>query len=209
MMKKSGIILMMFGLLIGLSGCLGGTGRAPFIRQYVLEYPPPHKGGGPTVEETVRVARFSANHIYSGPDMLHREGPFRREAYPENRWRVNPADMVTELLRRDLREAGLFRAVLSPRDVGEVRYSLEGGVEEFLESGEGGERKAFLTATITLLDLSRTETAGLVVFQKTYACESTVSRKGASGLAAAMSLAMSQLSQQVIADIDSALRRHQ
>jgi ABC-type uncharacterized transport system auxiliary subunit len=207
MMKKSGIILLLFGLLIGLSGCLGGPGRAPLIRQYVLEYSPPHNGGRPAVEAMVRVARFSANRLFSGSAMLHREGPFRREDYPEHRWRVGPADMVTELLRRDLREAGLFRAVLSPRDVEEVRYSLEGGVEEFLESGEGEERKASLTVTITLLDLSRKETAGLVVFQKTYRCESAVSPKGAAGLAAAMSLAMSQLSQQVIADIDSVLRR--
>jgi ABC-type uncharacterized transport system auxiliary subunit len=209
MMRKIGIILLLFGLLIGLSGCLGGTGRAPHIRQYVLEYPPPHNGGRPAVEAMVRVARFSANRLSSGSAMLYREGPFRREAYPEHRWWVSPADIVAEFLRRDLREAGLFRAVLSPRDVEEVRYSLEGGVEEFLESGEREERKAFLTATITLLDLSRKEAAGLVVFQKTYRCESAVSRKGASGLAAAMSLAMSQLSQQVIEDIDSALRRQE
>jgi ABC-type uncharacterized transport system auxiliary subunit len=207
MMRKSGIILLLFVLLIILSGCLGGTGKAPFIRHYVLEYPPPHNGGRPSVEAMVRVARFAANRLYNGSAMLYREGPFRREAYPEHRWRVSPADMVTEFLRRDLREAGLFRAVLSPRDVEEVRYSLEGGVEEFLESGEGGERKAILTTTITFMDLPRKESAGLVVFQKTYRCESVVSRLGADGLAAAMSLAMSQLSRQVIADIDTALRR--
>jgi ABC-type uncharacterized transport system auxiliary subunit len=207
MMKRIGIILLLFGLLIGLSGCLGGTGRQPLIRQYVLEYPPPPKGGQTAVEEMIRVERFSANRLYNGLAMLYRDGAYRREVYPEHRWRVGPADMVTELLRRDLRQAGLFQAVLSPRDIEEVRYSLEGAVEEFLESGEGGERKALLTATVTLLDLSRKESAGLVVFQKTYRAESPVSGKGAPGLAAAMSLAMSRFAQQVISDIDSALRR--
>lgn len=203
MKKWIGIILLLIGLL---SGCLGGTGRTPFVRQYVLEYPPPQGGGRPVVEAVVRVERFSADRMFMGQAMLYREGPFLREAYPAHRWRVGPGDMVTEFLRRDLRQASLFRAVLSERDAEEVRFSLTGGVEEFLESGETNNRKALLTATITLLDLSRKETAGLVVFQKTYRVEAAAAGEGAAGLAAAMSLAMSDLSRQVIADIASALR---
>jgi ABC-type uncharacterized transport system auxiliary subunit len=202
MKKRIGIILLLIGLL---SGCLGGTGTTPFVRQYVLEYPPPQGGARPAVEAMVRVERFSADRMFMGQAMLYRQGPFLREAYPAQRWRVDPGDMVTEFLRRDLREAGLFRAVLSEREAEEVRFSLMGGVEEFIESGEAKNRKAVLTATITLLDLSRKETAGLVVFQKTYRLEAVVAGEGAAGLAAAMSLAMSDLSRQVIADIASAL----
>ena len=203
MKKGIGIILLSIGLL---SGCLGQTGKPPFVRQYVLEYPPPQGLGRPAVEAMVRVERFSADRIFMGQAMLYRHGPFLREAYPAQRWRVSPGDMVTEFLRRDLREAGLFRAVLSERDAEEARFSLTGGVEEFLERWEGASRKALLTATITLLDLSRKESAGLVVFQKTYRLAADVAGEGAAGLAAAMSLAMSDLSRQVIADIASALR---
>ena len=138
--------------------------------------------------------------------MLYRQEDNRREAYPEHRWRVGPADMVTEFLRRDLREARLFQAVLSPRDIEEVRYSLEGEVEEFLERWEGGKRKALLTVAVTLLDLSRKESAELVVFQNTYRLESPIPEKGAAGFATGMSQAMSQFSRQVISDIGSALR---
>ena len=93
-----------------------------------------------------------------------------------------------------------------PRDIEEVRYSLEGEVEEFLERREGGERKAFLTVAVTLLDLSSKESAGLVVFQNTYRLESPIPEKGGAGFAAGMSRAMSQFSRQVISDIGSALR---
>lgn len=203
MKKRIGIILLMIGLLCG---CLGGTGNTPFIRQYVLEYPPLQGGGRPVVEAMVRVERFSADRMFMGQAMLYRQRPFQREAYPEHRWRVGPGDMVTEFLRRDLREAGLFLAVLAERDADEVRFSLTGGVEEFIEIRETKNRKARLAVTITLLDLSRKETASLVVFQKTYRLEATVEGEGAAGLAAAMSLAMSDLSRQVIADIASALR---
>lgn len=203
MKRGIGIALLLIALL---SGCFGQTGKTPFIRQYMLEYPPPQGLKRPAVEAMVRVERFSADRMFMGSTMLYREGPFLREAYTAQRWRIGPGDMVTEFLRRDLREAGLFSAVLSERDAEEVRFSLTGGVEEFLESGETKNRKAILAATITLLDLSRKETAGLVVFQKTYRVEAAVAADGAAGLAAAMSLAMSDLSRQVIADIASALR---
>jgi ABC-type uncharacterized transport system auxiliary subunit len=202
MKKRIGIGLLLIGLL---SGCIGGTGKMPFVRQYILEYPPPQGMGLPAVEAMVRVERFAADRMFMGQAMLYRQGPFLREAYSAQRWRVSPGDMVTEFLRRDLREAGLFRAVLSERDAEEARFTLTGGVEEFIESWEGAGRKALLMATITLLDLSRKETAGLVVFQKTYRFEAAATGEGAAGLAAAMSLAMSGLSRQVIADIDSAL----
>jgi ABC-type uncharacterized transport system auxiliary subunit len=204
MKKWIGIGLLLIGLL---SGCLGGTGKTPFIRQYVLEYPPPQVGERTAVEAMIRVERFYADRMFMGQEMLYRQGPFRREAYSEHRWRVGPGDMVTEFLRRDLREAGLFRAVLSERDADEVRFSLTGGVEEFTEIWEAQNRKALLAVTITLLDLSRKETASLVVFQKSYRLSAAVAGEGAAGMAGAMSLAMSDLSRQVIADIAAAVKR--
>lgn len=203
MKQRIGIFLLLIGLL---SGCFGGAGKTPFIRQYVLEYPPPQGSIGmrSAANETIRVERFFADRMFIGQAMLYRSGPYLREAYTAQRWRVGPGDMVTEFLRRDLRESGLFRAVLSERDAEEVRFSLMGGVEQFIESREAG-RKALLTATITLLDLSRKETAGLVVFQKTYRVEAAIAGEGGAGLAGAMSLAMSDLSRQVIADISAGL----
>jgi ABC-type uncharacterized transport system auxiliary subunit len=207
MIRRIGFALMLFGLLMGWSGCLGQTGRAPLIRQYVLEYPPPSKADRPAAGTTIRVEHFSANRLLSGYAMVCREGVYRREAFPEDRWRVGPADMVAEFLRRDLREAGLFQAVFSPRDIEEVRYSLEGELEEFIENRDGGARTAVLAVTVTFLDLSKNESSGFVIFQKHYRAGSPISQKGAAGLAAAMSAAMSHLSQQIIADVDSALRR--
>jgi ABC-type uncharacterized transport system auxiliary subunit len=203
MKQRIGIILLLVCLM---SGCIGGAGKTPFIRQYVLEYPPPQGGTHSATGATIRVERFSADRMFMGQAMLYWQGPNLREAYPAQRWRVAPGDMVTEFLRRDLREAGLFRAVLSERDAEEVRFFVTGGVEQFLESREMSGRKALLTATITLLDLSRKETAGLVVFQKTYRVEAAIAGEGGAGLAGAMSLAMSDLSRQVIADIAAALR---
>lgn len=200
MKRKAGILLLLIGLL---SGCIGQTGKTPFVRHYLPEYAPPQSLGRPAVEAIIRVERFSADRAFMGQAMLYRLGPFQREAYPAGRWRVAPGDIVTEFLRRDLRAASLFRAVLSERDVEEARFSLTGGVEAFFESWEAGGRSAILAATVTLLDHSKKETAGLVVFQKSYRLEAAVAGEGEAGLAAAMSLAISDLSQRVIAEIAS------
>jgi ABC-type uncharacterized transport system auxiliary subunit len=190
-----------------LAGCLGGTASPPLVRQYSLEYLPPRVENVSRSEALLKVGRFSVDRLYMGPAMLFSAGPFRRDAYHEQRWRVAPGDMVTDFLKRDLRHAGLFRAVLSTRDAEETRYVLEGGVEEFLEVDDGKSRKALLVAVVALLDLSTRDVSSRVVFQKTYRCETLFAQEGATGFAEAMSRAMSQLSRQVITDIDSALRR--
>ena len=150
MTVRFGIIL----LVIGLAGCIGGGAPAPHVHQYILEYPPPGIGGGAGTEALLKVERFTAARVHAGPAMLYRQGPFRRDAYSERRWRIAPGDMVTDFLLRDLRHAGLFRAVLAARDPEETRFVLMGGVDEFGEVADGERRKAVLAATVTLLDLS-------------------------------------------------------
>jgi ABC-type uncharacterized transport system auxiliary subunit len=205
MKQKIGILLLLTFLF---SGCFGGGGNPTLIRQYVPEYTPPQSGAGqaPTIDATIRVDRFFADRMFMGRAMIYRQGPYRRDAYPAQRWRVSPGDMVTEFLRRDLREAGPFRAVLSERDTEGARYGLTGEVEEFLESREASDRKALLTVMITLLDFSGGEAAPVFLFQKTYHAQAAITGRGGAGLAGAMSLAMADLSRQIIADIVSAVR---
>ena len=203
MLMRLGLIL----LIALLNGCLGGTAPPPLVRQYALEYPPPRVGNVFRTEALLKVGRFSVDRLYMGPSMLFSKGPFRREAYHEQRWRVSPGDMVTDYLKRDLRHAGLFRAVLSARDTEETRFVLEGGVEEFLEVDEGESRKALLVAIVALLDLSAKDVSRRVVFQKTYRCETLFTQEGSAGFAEAMSRAMSQFSGQVITDVEGALKR--
>ncbi len=200
---RFGIIL----FVIGLTGCIGGGAPTPQVRQYILEYPPPSVETVSGTEAVLKVERFTVSRLNAGPAMLYRQGPFRRDAYRERRWRVTPGDMVTDFLQRDLGHAGLFRAVLSSRDPEETRYVLTGWLEEFNEVAAGDRRKAMLAATVALLDLSVREIPGRVVFQKNYRCEAPFAQEGDAALAEAMSRAMSQFSAQTIADIAEALKQ--
>jgi len=192
-------------VLAGLTGCLGGSRPAPLVRQYVLEYPPPRALRAEPVAASLRVERFSAVRVHAGPELLTRQGPYQRKVYHEQRWRVSPADLATDMLRRDLRHAGLFRGVFAARDREETRFVLEGGVEEFLETEGPQGRAASLALTVALIDRSRQGTSRRLLFQKGYRAEAECTAGGAAGLAEAMSRAMSRCSTQVIADIAAAL----
>jgi ABC-type uncharacterized transport system auxiliary subunit len=202
MIKRFGVLL----LLIMLAGCLGSTRPAPLVRLHVLDYPSPRMASVVAIGDVLLVERFSADRMAASREMIFSQGAYQQGVYQGHRWRVAPSDMATDFLRRDLRAAGLFKAVLTPRDLEETRFVLQGGVEVFGETGEGDTRKAVLASTVTLLDLSRGEIAGQVLFQESLRVEIPIRQPGAVGLAEAMSRAMPQFSQQVIAVIAAALK---
>ncbi len=187
-----------FLLLFLLAGC----GKPPtLVHRYILEYPSPAVSASPKIDEVIKVELFSVAQAYNSPAMIYQPHPFKSEAYHYHRWRVNPGNMVTDYLLRDLRNSGLFKAVLPAGSSGKTKFLLEGGVEEFQEIDEADGWKAALALNITLLDLSRGELTERVVFQRNYRAVEPLTEQTPQGLAQGMSRAMQRLSAQIIADI--------
>jgi cholesterol transport system auxiliary component len=175
------------------------------VDQYMLEYAPPEVAG-PRLDQTVEIGRFSVAQAYNSTAMVYRADGYRVAAPHYHRWRTNPGDMVTDYLLRDFRASGLFRAVFSYRRPEEARFTVEGGIEEFLELREGGGRKAVLGLEVTLLDRSKPEVSERVVFQKRYRAEEAAIDQSSEALARAMSQAMAALSAEIIGDVHRAVR---
>lgn len=192
--------------LILTSGCSLGGKPAYLIKQYIFEYPSPVVEGVVQTNELIKVERFSVAQDFNTLSMVYRDGPFHRGVDPYNRWRINPGDMVTDYLMRDLRKAGLFRAVFSYNDGEDTRYLLEGRVDEFMELSEKDGKKAAFNLNVTLLDLAKKETIGKVVFQRDYRYIETLETHTPEGLAQAMSKAMGKFSKQLIKDLYSAIK---
>jgi uncharacterized lipoprotein YmbA len=188
------------------SGCGLGGKPAYLVKQYIFEYPSPTVEEAVQTNDLIKVERFSIAKDFDTHAMVYQDSPFHRGSDPYNRWRVNPNDMVTDFLLRDLRKAGLFRAVFSYNDSEDTRYLLEGWVDEFLElTGKDG-RKAVLSLNVTLLDLTQKEIVGKVVFQRDYRYVEPLGAATPEGLAQGMSRAMEKFSRQVILDISRALK---
>lgn len=192
----------MTGLLFLLFFFLAGCGKPPtLVHRYILEYPSPAVPGSAKIGEAIKVEVFSVAQAYNSPAMVYQPNPYKSDTYHYHRWRVNPGNMVTDYLLRDLRNSGLFKAALPAGSSGKSRFLLEGGVEEIQEIDEPDGWKAALTLNITLLDLNRRELTERVVFQKNYRAVEPMTEKTPNGLAQGMSRAMERLSAQIITDI--------
>ncbi len=190
-----------------ITGCFGRT-KAPYVvDQYTLDYTPPAVAAtGTPFDELIRVERFSVAPAFNTTTMVIKTRPYRYDTYNYSRWRVNPADMVSGFILRDITGARLFKGTYSSYDSDLSRYILDGHVDEFCESTENSPEKALLSVRVTLLDTAQKNPVEQVVFQKQYAYSVPVTEHSPDGLAAGLSEAMKKLSEQLINDIRLALK---
>ena len=80
-------------------------------------------------------------------------------------------------------------------------YLVEGTVDEFLEVAGNENWQAVLAVSIVLMDENQTDISQKVLFQKTYRTRKPCEQKHPRALAAAMSLAMSEISVDIIDDL--------
>ncbi len=188
-------------IVLSLTGCLPGTKPPLQIDLYTLEYTVSALDGISPVHETIRIDRFSIAQSYNSTAMIYRPAPYKLGVYNGHKWRVNPADLVTDHLLRDIRTSGMFRGVFSYRDPEKTRFVVEGSVEEFLEVDNGNTGKALLGVTITLLDTREKEVTKRLIFQRKYRVEETMKEQNPGALAQGMSNAMASISGRILKDL--------
>lgn len=195
--------------LLSLALLLSGCGKPPvMVYKHMLEYPAPELPRRSPIPEGLKVELFSVAQAFNSPAMVYRPTSYQSGTYHYHRWRVNPGELVTDYLLRDLRHSRLFKAVFGYDRTAKTRFQLEGAVEEFQEVDAGEAWSAVLAVNITLLDTTREEITQRVIFQKNYRAAEPLMEKTPRGLAAAMSRAMQDLSGAIIADIHrEALKR--
>ncbi len=198
------VILVQVFALVGLLGC----GHPPaLVYKYILEYPPPTLRGLPPLEDSLKVQQFLVAQEFNSTAMVYRPTPYKSETYTYHRWRVSPGYLVTDYLLRDLRSAGLFKAVFPGDSSSKSRYLLEGGVEEIQEIDNPAGWNASLKLTVTLLDQEEPEITKRVLFQKNFQTLEPMLDKTPQGLAEAVSRAMQRLSEQICLAVYQAARK--
>lgn len=197
-------------LLLGLAllpGCSTLSPRpALTVEQYTLDYPPPSPVGSPPLNTGLKVARFTTSQETNSTEMVYETGPAQRGVYHYHRWRVSPADIVTDLITRDLRARGLFQVVLPWQAGSLLRFKLEGALEEFLERGGEGSPRAVLRVNLTLLDLTHRELPARLVFQRGYEETEPMAASAPEAQAQALSRALQRLSAKVMAEVGEAVK---
>ena len=195
------IIALMLCLTLPLAACLNLKQPKNKIEYYTLEYDPPAVGNHQPLPHVIRVQRFSVSPIYNSNRIIYRDKSYKRQAYTYYKWQANPAKFVTYYLSRDLQESGLFKAVLPAHGRFAPAFLVEGTVNDFLERDGENPWEAVLSVSIVFMDEKETDISRKILFQKTYRTEKPCRQRNPRALAAAMSLAMSEISGKIINDL--------
>jgi ABC-type uncharacterized transport system auxiliary subunit len=204
--KKAHILFL--GILLLPTACVNLKQPSNKIEYYTLEYDSPKLAGLAQLPYAIRIEPFIAAPTYNTTQIIYREQSFERDAYAYHKWRINPGSLVTQLLSRDLRNSGLFKAVISHESRLKPLFALEGKVEEFFELDGSEQWNAVLSLTITLAEEDKKDIDDRLIFQKSYRTMEACERRNPRALAAAMSQAMERLSGELIKDIHTSLLKY-
>jgi ABC-type uncharacterized transport system auxiliary subunit len=194
--------------LSALSLCLGilnGCGAARPSKYYQLTVP----GDTTPVADpspypvTLLLGPITTSHLYRDDRIVYSSGGQNMGTYEYQRWAEPPTEMINNVLLRQLRASGRYRAVYSLRSNIHGDYLLHGHLYDFKEVSGGK-----LAARVTLeLELRETKT-GATVWTHFYAHDEPVSGKDVSGVVAAIDRNVQQGVNEIRAGIDQYFSTH-
>jgi len=200
------IYLLILSLPLLFGSCVSLKQPVNKIEYYTLEYPPPQMETLNPLPYVIRMDRFTAAPPYNTTQIIYRDQSFKRNAYVYYRWQTNPGSTVTTLLNRDIKNSGLFTAVIDSGSRFSPSYMIEGTVDEFFEWDAQNAWKAILTVSIILTEKDNIDIKNRILFQKTYRKAEICKQKRPKALAEAMSLALSKISKEMIIDVYNYLK---
>ncbi len=202
----SNLCFMLIVLSLMIIGC-AGSGKPKYeIESYLLNYSAPSWDKPYKLNTSVKFNRFSIAAAYNSANMIFRKDSYSLDTFNYSRWAVNPADMIADILLRDIRESGFFRAVFSRHDMDEGRFLISGGIEEFYLDMSKGDKTAVISISVSLKDTLEKETGKRIMFQKKYFREEPLQESSPRGYCQAASQAMRIISEQIINDVYAAVK---
>jgi len=205
--RYSKIYILLLSMSLVLCSCFNLKQPRNKIEFYTLEYDLPRISGLEPIPLVIRIARFSVFSTYNTNRIIYQDDSFKRDSYAYHKWRINPGDLVTYFLSRDMQRSGLFKAILPHDSRFPSSYMLEGSVDDFFEWDIEKNWKAILTITVTLMSENEPDISKKILFQKTYRAKKACNQKNPQALAEAMSQAMGEISGKIIRDIHGYLKK--
>jgi ABC-type uncharacterized transport system auxiliary subunit len=164
--------------LLAIAGC--GAARPSKYYQLTL----PNEAGSAPVDPipvVLLVGPIRASHLYREDQIVYSGAGPRMGTYEYQRWASPPTEMIAEMLLRELRNSGHYRAVNELRSSSRGDFVLHGHLYDFKEV-VGSPSLARMTLETELRDVK----AGTVVWSLFYQHDEPVSGKEVSAVAAAL-----------------------
>jgi ABC-type uncharacterized transport system auxiliary subunit len=186
-------------------GILNGCGAARPSKYYQLTVP----GDTTTAADpspypvTLLLGPITSSHLYREDHIVYSSDAQNMGTYEYQRWAAPPTEMIEDVLLRQLRASGRYRAIYSLHSNIHGDYLLHGHLYDFKEVTGGT-----LVARVTLeLELRDTKT-GATVWTHFYTHDEPVSGKDVSGVVAAIDRNAQQAVNEIRAGVDQYFSTH-
>jgi ABC-type uncharacterized transport system auxiliary subunit len=175
--KAAGFLLPMV-----IAGSLAGCGATRPMQYYQLTVPPDvHHADANASGVSLALGPLVASHLYREDRIVFGSGPQQMGTYEFQRWTEPPAEMIEEVLLRELRASGRYREVFTQRSASHADYVLRGRLYDFKEVS-GSPLQARVTAEFELRDMK----SGSTVWSHYYNHDEPVSGKDVAAMVAAL-----------------------
>jgi ABC-type uncharacterized transport system auxiliary subunit len=161
---------------------LAGCGAARPMQYYQLSVPNDMAPAEPNASGiSLALGPMTSSHLYREDRIVYSSGAEQMGTYEYQRWTEPPAEMISEVLLRELRASGRYREVYSRRSSSRSDYVLRGQLYDFKEV-PGSPLMARVTAEWELYDAK----TGMTVWSHHYSKDEPVSGKDVPAMVAAL-----------------------
>src|SRR5690242_6966298 len=188
-----------------LAAMLTGCGATRASKYYELTVPAVQSGAqtGDPGAATLLVAPLLAPHLYREDRIVYSTGEEEMGTYEYHRWVEPPTEMIQEVLLRELRASGRYKAVYAERSNANGDFLIRGRLYEFKEvSGRA------LLAKVSLELEMREVKSGATVWRHYYSHEEPVSGKDVPAVVAALNRNVQAAVKEMLASLDQYFAEH-
>jgi ABC-type uncharacterized transport system auxiliary subunit len=184
---------------------VAGCGAARPVKYYQLTVPT--DAGDVEKADAVPVrlllGGMVTSHLYREDRIVYGNGPEQLGTYEYQRWAEPPAEMIQEVLLRELRATGRYRAVHVRRSNVTGDFAIRGRLYDFKEI-EGGAESARVTLEFEMRDLK----TGATVWNHYYTHDEPASGKDVPAIVAALDKNVQRSVKEIVGSLDQYFASH-
>ncbi|MCF8110794.1 MAG: ABC-type transport auxiliary lipoprotein family protein [Desulfobacteraceae bacterium] len=199
-------ILTLAAVVVLAQGC--GAFRSPpeEVRLYTLTYPPVQTSEtGSQSRAVLKIEPLRAADPYGSDTIVYAKNKYSRGTYVYHKWAAKPAEMIGDLIIRDIRASQIAEAVVTSASRASFTHSLHVNIDAFYEDDSADPWQAVVQITVLLEENRPQNQNARVLMHKTYRSEKAMEQNNPLGLARAMSAALQEISTSMIKDISGRL----
>jgi cholesterol transport system auxiliary component len=188
-----------------MAGLLSGCGAARPSKYYQLTVPADAGAveKADTVPVTLLLGQLLTSHLYRDDRIVYGNGADQVGTYEYQRWAEPPTEMIEEVLLRELRASGRYRAVYYRRSNMQGDFALRGRLYDFKEV-DGGQLSARVTLELEMRDLKN----GATVWTHYYTHDEPASEKNVPAVVAALDKNVQRGVKEVVESLDQYFASH-